>query len=166
MQADVNDDRIRHNGRVRPKPNNDDKDVLAVQRGSRNNSNNDVRSHHENSTSVAETTKEGTPTARHFIIDNTQKIYIPIRLRCGITVMYQQDIFEQPQWFQQIQMILQTDVSYCLQVLPVSVRSLIRRTKIWLNLNNYYYYDPQTNQPIYVNHSTTHHHVAWLVWYV
>ena len=178
MQVAATDDRIRHNGRVKPcKKNNDENDAVVVQRGSHN-LNSDVRTtHHGNTTTSSFTeisTQEGTtPTLRqNLIVDNTQNIYIPIRLPCGITVMYQQDIFEQPQSFkQQIQMILETDVSYCLQILPVSVRALIKRTKIWVNRNNYYYNDPQqqqqqNRQPIYVNHTTTHHHVAWLLWYV
>ena len=111
-----------------------------------------------------------TSTQCTLLIDNSQTIYIPMRLRCGITVMCHQDIFEPPheKWLDRIRMILQTDVSYCLHVLPVSVRSLIRRTKIWLNGQNYYCNDPSqaVQQPIYANHTTTHHHVAWLQWYV
>ena len=76
-----------------------------------------------------------TSTQDTLLIDNSHTIYIPMRLRCGITVMCHQDIFEPPheKWLDRIRMILQTDVSYCLHVLPVSARSLIRRTKIWLN---------------------------------
>ncbi len=111
-----------------------------------------------------------TSTHRSLSIDNSQTIYIPMRLTCGITVMCHQDIFQPPQeqWFDRIRMILQTDVSYCLQMLPVSVRSLIRRTKIWLNGQNYYCNDPfqAAQQPIYAKHTTTHHHVAWLLWCV
>jgi hypothetical protein len=165
MPVAPNDDWIRHNGRVRPNKAIYDNVAVVVERGNRNN--NGVTTHNENTTSpVAATSKYGTAPSQHFIIDNTQNIYIPIRLPCGIKVMFHQDIFEQPKWFKQIQTILQTDVSYCLRVLPVSVRCLVRRTNIWLNLKNYYYHDPQTNQTIYVNHTTTHHHVAWLLWYV
>lgn len=127
---------------------------------------------------IVTTTSVTRTDTQHVMIDNRQTIYIPIRLHCGITVMCHADLWNQSQhshehWLRRIRTILQTDVSYCLQILPRSVRSLIRRTKIWLNGSNYCYLDPQQQQqqslpkqPIYVNHTTTHHDVAWLLWYV
>lgn len=140
------------------------KDQISQNNRSRNISEDDalIRASHNNNgrTQVDETT-----TTQTVIIDNRQTIYKKIRLDCGITVMCHPDICRQQQpLFHQIQTILHTDVSYCLQILPLSVRSLIRRTNIWVNLQNYYYHDPQKKHPIYVNHTTTHHHVAWLLW--
>ena len=156
MQAPANDDQISLDNRFNESNDNDDDNVI-VHRAIHHDNNLQFGTHHSN--------------PQRLLIDNRQTVYIPIQLRCGVTVMCHQDIFRQlppppPQWFHQIRTILQTDVSYCLHILPVSVRSFIRRTKLWLNVQNYYYYDPQTNQPIYVNHTTTHHHVAWLQWYV
>jgi hypothetical protein len=151
MQASANKDQISQRTR-----NRSDDDALI--RASRNNNGPTY-----NSIRVVDVPTTTEPV----FIDNKQTMYKKIRLDCGITVMCHPDICSQQQQqplFHQIRTILQTDVSYCLQTLPLSVRSLIRRTNIWVNLQNYYYHDPQTKHPIYVNHTTTHHHVAWLLW--
>ena len=49
---------------------------------------------------------------------------------------------------------------YCISILPPSVRSLVRRTQIWINRT--YQYGPKNN-PRYVKHSTAHHFGGWLL---
>jgi hypothetical protein len=114
------------------------------------------------------------------LIDNTQLIYHPIHLQlqapppqcCGSTggittsktttvlLMVCPNVLRQ---CPTILPILQDDITYCLQLVPFSVRSTLLRTTIWIN--DTYCYGPH-QEPIYVNHMTTHHHVAWLVGYV
>jgi hypothetical protein len=186
MQEAVTENQISHNhSRDRchddAADGDDDVAVLSVNDGNFNNDNNYGRTnidypYSELDVVVDSTTSTAKTEIRQVMIDNRRTIYIPIRLQCGITIMCHTDLWNQPQqeqWFHHIRRILQMDVSYCLQIVPKSVQSLIRRTKIWLNCQNYYYYDygdedPQSakQQPIYVNHTTTHHHVAWLLWYV
>ena len=153
MQAAANEDQISHKIRAQVNENSNDDDVVIRD-------DNRVRTDHSNTSVLVD---DATSIQRP-CIDNRQTIYVLTRLPCGVTVMCHPDILHQPHWWHRIRTILQTDVSYCLQILPGAVRSLVRRTNIWLNLQNYHYCDPQTKQPIYVNHTTTHHHVAWLLW--
>ena len=160
----MNEDQINHKSKDRF-INDDDVFMHTSHSNGRNHDSKPIFDTTCTTTTSTTTTTTATQCVR---IENRQTIYIPIQLDCGITVMCHPDIFNpRQQCFHHIRTILQTDVSYCLQILPGSVRSLVRRTNIWLNVQNYCYsYDPQTKQPIYVNHITTHHHVAWLLWYV
>jgi hypothetical protein len=92
------------------------------------------------------------------LIDNSCHLYHPVRLRCGVTLMCRPEVLV---CCPMIMEYLNSDVSKCLQILPVSVRSLVRRTRIWVNLTYCY---GRCDQPEYVNHTTAHHHEAWLLW--
>jgi hypothetical protein len=101
----------------------------------------------------------GNAQINNILINNAQNIYYPIRLRrCGAILMCRPEVLVQcPTIIQH----LQNDISYCIHILPISVRSLIRRTKIWINLTYCY---GRYDHPTHVNHTTTHHHAAWLLW--
>ena len=94
------------------------------------------------------------------VIDNSRNIYLPMQLRCGVTVLCRPEaIMHCPQVLQD----LNSDLRQCLRILPWSVHSLIRRTRIWVNLTYQYgHYE----KPVSLSHSTAHHHVGWLLWYV
>lgn len=111
-------------------------------------------------------------------IDNSRNVYIPVRLPCGIQVMCRLSVLLQcPQVLQD----LHTDVYVpcarmrwtpsltcicrqgCLELLPLSVHNLIHRTRIWVNL---YYRMGNLQHLKLLNHTTTHHHEGWLLWYV
>lgn len=92
------------------------------------------------------------------IIDNRRLVYVPVKLACGISAYCSPDVLKHcPMVLRSIQ----ADISRALSVLPVSVHSLVRRTKLWLNYNGYLY-GPVANPQI-LRHVTTHHHPAWLV---
>lgn len=91
------------------------------------------------------------------MIDNSNLTYIPRRLSCGMTVHCRPDVLTR---CPQILRDLDLDVNQCLVVLPKSTHNLVRQTNIWVNTT--YYYGPSTN-PKNVNHSTAHHHKAWLL---
>jgi hypothetical protein len=92
------------------------------------------------------------------LIDNTQLVYMPIRLNCGITV------YCSPQVLSTCPMILQSlqaDVTRALNVLPPSVHSLLLKdVHIWVNASYSY---GSTSDPCVLRHLTTHHHSGWLV---
>jgi hypothetical protein len=104
--------------------------------------------------------EESTSFSSTPLMDNSILVYIPMKLKCGVTVNCRPDVLTRcPSVLQD----LNNDVEGCLDVLPESVHSLVRRTKIWINTT--YYYGP-TEKPHNVNHSTAHHHEGWLFWCV
>jgi hypothetical protein len=58
--------------------------------------------------------------------------------------------------------LLHQDVGDILALLPDNLRHLVRRTRIWVN--HTYAYGAR-EKPVVVQHMTTHHHHAWLLWY-
>lgn len=91
-------------------------------------------------------------------IDNSKRIYIPHKLKCGVTIQVGEGVLEEcPSVLED----LNHDLMECLLVLPFSVRGLVRRTKIWLN--RCYEYGPVDN-PKSVKHTTAHHFSGWLLW--
>jgi hypothetical protein len=90
-------------------------------------------------------------------IDNTTLMYLPIKLRCGVIIKCQPNVLV---FCREVLVDLNDDITQCLACLPPSVRPLLRRTTIWVNLN--YSYGP-INNPKHVKHTTTHHHSGWLV---
>jgi hypothetical protein len=90
-------------------------------------------------------------------IDNSCRFYIPIRLQCGIDAYCGDNVLEQCPF---VLDDLDSDLTDCLRLLPSSTHALIRRTRIYLNLT--YAYGPCDN-PIIVNHATTHHSAGWLL---
>ena len=93
-----------------------------------------------------------------FLIDNSILVYIPMQLKCGVTVQCRPDVLAR---CPSVLRDLNFDVQCCLDVLPPSVHAFIRRTQIWVNTT--YYYGPR-DKPRNVNHSTAHHHEGWLFW--
>jgi len=94
------------------------------------------------------------------LIDNSVLVYIPMQLKCGVTVQCRPDVLAR---CPSVLRDLNRDVEGCLEVLPPSVHALVRRTKIWVNTTYYY---GHRDKPRNVNHSTAHHHEGWLFWYV
>lgn len=94
------------------------------------------------------------------LIDNTRHIYIPVKLTCGVRVLCRPEVLRRCPL---ILHDLNTDLRQCLSILPPSVHALVRRTQVWVNHS--YSYGPR-NHPVILNHSTAHHHEAWLMWYV
>ena len=90
-------------------------------------------------------------------IDNTALTYIPIKLCCGVIAKCQANVLVH---CREVLADLSDDITQCLAAVPPSVRPLLLRTTIWVNL--YYYYGP-IDQPRQVNHTITHHHSGWLV---
>jgi hypothetical protein len=100
---------------------------------------------------------EATPTT---LIDNSRNLYIPIKLSCGVRVLCRPEVLRQcPLVIHD----LNADLYECLKILPPSVHALVRRTQVWVNAT--YSYGPR-RKPMVLNHSTAHHHEAWLLWYV
>mmetsp|Transcript_31877 Transcript_31877/g.52573 ORF Transcript_31877/g.52573 Transcript_31877/m.52573 type:complete len:365 (-) Transcript_31877:804-1898(-) len=91
------------------------------------------------------------------MIDNSNLTYLPMHLVCGVTVYCRPDVLTR---CPQILRDLDLDVRQCLTILPRSTHKLIKRTNIWVNTT--YYYGP-CSKPKNVNHSTAHHHEAWLM---
>lgn len=90
-------------------------------------------------------------------IDNTTLTYLPIKLRCGATIKCQPNVLVH---CRDVLADLSDDISLCLAAVPPSIRPLLLRTTIWVNLH--YSYGP-ISQPRQVKHTTTHHHSGWLV---
>ena len=90
-------------------------------------------------------------------IDNTTLTYLPIKLRCGVIIQCQPNVLV---FCREVLVDLNDDITHCLACLPPSVRPLLRRTTIWVNLN--YSYGPIVH-PKHVKHTATHHHSGWLV---
>jgi hypothetical protein len=79
------------------------------------------------------------PSITEFI-DNSKRVYTPHKLKCGVTVQVGGCVLEEcPTVLED----LNHDLMECLSVLPASVRSLVRRTKIWLNRT--YCYGPKVS---------------------
>mmetsp|Transcript_22569 Transcript_22569/g.62734 ORF Transcript_22569/g.62734 Transcript_22569/m.62734 type:complete len:566 (+) Transcript_22569:124-1821(+) len=92
------------------------------------------------------------------LIDNTTLTYVPLRLPHSQTT-----VRVRPQVLTHCPAILSEldqDLVQCQRLLPQSVQLLIRRTVLWIN--HTYRYGPK-HQPIVLNHSTAHHHPAWLL---
>ena len=93
-------------------------------------------------------------------IDNTTLVYIPVRLPCGVETCCAPEVLSH---CPMVLRSLQTDLVQILRILPWSVHSLVKRTKIWVNAN--YAYGLRDN-PRVLRHSTAHHHEGWLIhWY-
>ena len=91
------------------------------------------------------------------MINNTTLVYIPIRLPCGVQA------FCAPEVFSKCPMILrsvQTDLVQIFKILPWSVHSLVKRTKIWINASYAY---GSRDDPRVLRHSTAHHQEGWLI---
>ena len=91
-------------------------------------------------------------------IDNSRNLYIPLRLLCGVQVMCRPEVLRS---CPAILQYLNCDLVQCFKILPVSVRALVRRTRIWVNLTYCY---GRCDHPEHTNHTTAHHHEAWLIW--
>ena len=90
-------------------------------------------------------------------IDNTNLVYVPIRLPCGV------ETFCSPEVLSRCPMVLrslQTDLVQLVKLLPWSVQSLVLRTKIWINASYSY---GSRDDPRVLRHSTAHHHEGWLL---
>jgi hypothetical protein len=91
-------------------------------------------------------------------IDNSRNTYSPVRLRCGVELMCRPEVLDScPEILEH----LNTDLSQCLEILPISVRALVRRTRVWVNRSYCY---GRCDRPEQINHTTAHHHEAWLLW--
>jgi len=98
--------------------------------------------------------KSVTPSIK---IDNSRNIYIPFWLSCGVQIYCRFNVLmECPK----ILYILDSDLRNCLKVLPLSVRKLILRIKIWVNLR---YECGDVQKPNLYKHCTTHHTKEWLL---
>lgn len=92
------------------------------------------------------------------LIDNSGKVYIPVRLKCGVHA------FCEPQVLSSCPGALgdlNRDLVDCFEILPTNLHGLILRTKVWINLTHRI---GQRANPKILNHTTAHHHQAWLVW--
>lgn len=105
--------------------------------------------------SMSSVTPSTQPEFEH--IDNTRLVYIPITLPCGIQVQCAPDVLSN---CPMILRSIQADLTQILKILPWSVHSLIKRTKIWVNAS--YSYGPG-DDPRVLRHSTAHHEEGWLV---
>jgi len=92
------------------------------------------------------------------MIDNSRINYLPIKLRCGVIAMIRTNVMV---CCPSVLQCLNKDLLQCLEIMPVSVRALILRTRIWVNLS--YSYGPRDNLRL-LKHTTAHHHDAWLLW--
>lgn len=90
-------------------------------------------------------------------IDNTQLVYIPIKLGCGNQVFCAPDVLSS---CPMILRSIQADLTQILKILPWSVQNLVKRTKIWINAS--YSYGPR-DDPRVLRHSTAHHEEGWLI---
>jgi hypothetical protein len=100
------------------------------------------------------------PGASSLLIDNSRHTYLPIRLHgSGVLLMCRPEVL----WTcPHILALLHQDVGDVLALLPDNLRHLVRRTRIWVN--HTYAYGAR-EKPVVVQHMTTHHHHAWLLWY-
>lgn len=90
-------------------------------------------------------------------INNTRHTYFPIRLRrSGVYVFCRLDVVACHDFLN----TLDSDLVACLRILPRSVRPLIQRTRLWANQT---YMVGNAISPEIYNHTTTHHHEAWLI---
>ena len=92
------------------------------------------------------------------MIDNTQRCYDPIDLKCGVTVQMGENVSRDSP---EIIDIINNDLTYCLKVLPKSVGGLVKRTQIWINRSYEY---GNIYEPTVLSHTTAHHFPGWLDW--
>ena len=92
------------------------------------------------------------------MIDNSRINYVSIKLRCGVIAMCRANVLT---CCPSVLRCINKDIMQCFEMFPVSVHSLIRRTRIWINLT--YSYGPK-QEPRLLRHTTAHHHDAWLHW--
>eukprot|EP00985_Skeletonema_marinoi_P034073 scaffold42966_cov153-Skeletonema_marinoi.AAC.1 len=92
------------------------------------------------------------------LIDNTQRRYNPVNLKCGVTVQLGENVLRDSP---DIIDIMNHDLTSCLSVLPASVGWLVKRTHIWVNRTYAY---GNIHAPTVVSHSTAHHFPGWLLW--
>mmetsp|Transcript_15849 Transcript_15849/g.18416 ORF Transcript_15849/g.18416 Transcript_15849/m.18416 type:complete len:341 (+) Transcript_15849:91-1113(+) len=90
-------------------------------------------------------------------MDNTQNIYVPFHLKCGINAHCSLDVFNQ---CPEILEIVEEDMFAILRVLPPSLHKLIKKTNIWINVT--YVYGSFDN-PKVMKHTVTHHFQEWLM---
>jgi len=88
-------------------------------------------------------------------VDNSQHIYIPVKLKCGVSARCRPNVLSA---CPQVLVELNNDLTQCLDLLPRSIHSLIRKTVMWVNLS----YTVGMGEVL--THSTTHHHESWLLW--
>lgn len=97
-------------------------------------------------------------TSNNNIIDNSRNIYLPIRLKCGVTTMCRPDVLVHCAGALDD---LNKDLVNCFRLFPTAVHALIKRTRFWINLRYSY---GSNEKPVHLNHSTAHHHHGWLLW--
>lgn len=98
-------------------------------------------------------------------VNNRNSIYIPVLLCCGVTINVRLGLlFLKPYLLPVVIATLNEDCTTCLKLLPHSVHALIRRTRIWVNGEDYRIGDQRN--PQILHHMTTHHYEGWLNWYV
>mmetsp|Transcript_24745 Transcript_24745/g.36958 ORF Transcript_24745/g.36958 Transcript_24745/m.36958 type:complete len:381 (-) Transcript_24745:1256-2398(-) len=91
------------------------------------------------------------------MIDNSQNVYIPFHLKCGVTTRCSLEVFDE---CPEILDIIEDDIHNCLRTLPSSVHELVRRTNIWINVTYSY---GRLDNPKELKHTNTHHYEKWLV---
>ena len=98
----------------------------------------------------------------HELIDNRTLTYVSIRLRRSkVSVQVRPAVLAR---CPAVLLELDQDLQQCLTtVLPPSVQGLVRRTVVWIH--DTYVYGPR-QAPIVLDHTTAHHHPAWLQRYV
>lgn len=92
------------------------------------------------------------------MIDNRFINYVAIKLRCGVVAMCRTNVLTT---CSSVLKSLNEDLAMCLEILPPSVHSLIRRIRVWVNLS--YSYGAH-DDPRLLKHTTAHHHHEWLIW--
>mmetsp|Transcript_17730 Transcript_17730/g.29151 ORF Transcript_17730/g.29151 Transcript_17730/m.29151 type:complete len:125 (-) Transcript_17730:37-411(-) len=92
------------------------------------------------------------------LIDNTQRRYDPIHLKCGVTVQLGENVLRDSP---DILDVLNHDLTSCLSVLPASVGRLVKRTNVWVNRSYAY---GCIHSPMVLSHTTAHHFPGWLLW--
>lgn len=92
------------------------------------------------------------------LIDNSAKVYIPVKLKCGVHALCEPQVLSScPGALGD----LNRDLVDCFNILPSNLHGLILRTKVWLNMTHRI--GAKANPKI-LNHTTAHHHEAWLIW--
>jgi len=91
------------------------------------------------------------------LIDNTQRRYDPIHLKCGVTVQLGENVLRDSP---DILDVLNHDLTSCLSVLPASVGRLVKRTNVWVNRSYAY---GCIHSPMVLSHTTAHHFPGWLL---
>ena len=91
-------------------------------------------------------------------MDVSGRLYVSVRLSVGVFCQCRPSVLRD---HREVLEDLESDLRQCFRVLPKSVHSLLRRTKIWVN--DEFIYGP-LQKPILLRHLTTHHHESWLEW--